>query len=282
MEKGLVSIVTPCYNGEKYVEKLFNSIISQTYNKIQFIFIDDGSNDNTGEIAKKYEKRFKDRNIKFKYIKQKNGGQAAAMNNGLKYINGEFLVWPDSDDYYENDALENMVSFLSNNLDYSAVRGKAAFREDDFDNKIVEIRGSKNPNNTDLFMNYIVEEDTYCFTGIMMIRTEAFVKNNKGNKIYVNRAGQNWQIILPTIYKGKTGYIDRVVYNVIQRKNSHSRREEKMIDVLRRMHNHRKILNKTVERIIDDKQERRKYLRIIKEKYDTKRNDYLKYKFNKN
>lgn len=53
-----------------------------------------------------------------------------------------------------------------------------------------------------------------------------------------------------------------------------------MRDVLKRMHNHRKILNKTVSKIIDDKKEKQKYLKIIKEKYDTRRNAYLKYKLN--
>lgn len=173
------------------------------------------------------------------------------------------------------------MNFLDKNKDYHAVRGKVAFRKDTPSKEIVEIRESNNPNKTDLFLNYIIEEDTYCFTGIMMIRMENFMKNNKGKRIYENRAGQNWQIILPSVYNSKTGYIDKVVYNVIARENSHSRKkEEHMRDVLKRMHNHRKILNKTVSKIIDDKKEKQKYLKIIKEKYDTRRNAYLKYKLN--
>ena len=280
MKKGLVSIVTPCYNGEKYVETLIKSILDQTYNCLEFIFINDGSTDHTENKVKKYDKAFKDRKINFKYIEQKNKGQAAAMNNGLKYVDGEYLVWPDSDDYYEKDAIERMVNFLNKNTNYSAVRGKVAFRKDDKEKTIVEIRKSNNPENKDLFMNYILEEDTYCFTGIMMIRMENFLKNNKGNEIYENRAGQNWQIILPAVYNGKTGYIDKIVYNVILRENSHSRKKENMKDVLKRMHNHRKILNRTVSKMIDNKEERKKYLKVIKEKYDTRRNEYLKYKFN--
>ena len=219
--------MTPCYNGEKFVSVLIDSLINQTYTNIEFIFIDDGSTDNTEKVVKQYKKQLKEKGILLKYIKQKNAGQAEAINNGLKYADGEFMVWPDSDDFYENDAIENMVNFLETHLDYNAVRGKVAFVKDNIQKETIELRESTNPENTDLFLNYIKEEDTYCFTGMIMIRLDHFFKTNKGKNIYVNRAGQNWQIILPAVYKSKTGYIDKVVYNVVIRENSHSRKKRK-------------------------------------------------------
>ena len=53
MEEGLVSIITPCFNSERYVEEFFNSILNQTYPKIEVIFVNDGSTDGTEKIAKK-------------------------------------------------------------------------------------------------------------------------------------------------------------------------------------------------------------------------------------
>ena len=271
--------MTPCFNGEKYVELLIHSILKQSYkNGMEFIFIDDGSTDNTESIVKKYKKDFEDKNIILKYIKQKNGGQASAINNGLKYVEGEFIIWPDSDDYFENDAIETMVNFLNKNKEYNAVRANVAFRKDNTEKEIIEIRRSNNPQNTDLFLNYIIEEDTYCFAGgVMMIKAQNFFKNNKGRNILVNRAGQNWQLILPAVYKSKTGYIDKVVYNYLVREGSHSRTKEKKLDVIKRMENHRKILRKTVSKIIDDKEEKKKYLKVIKDKYDKREKDYIKY-----
>lgn len=286
MKKGLVTIMTPCYNGEQYVKILLESILKQTYTNIELIFINDGSNDNTEQIIEEYRSKFKNKKIELKYIKQKNGGQASAINNGLKEVEGEFLTWPDSDDYFENDSIELMVNFLNNNEDYNAVRGEVAFRKDNKENEIIEIRKSNNPENVNLFLNYIKEEDTYCFAGgCMMIRTEHFFKVNKGRDIYVNRAGQNWQIILPAIYDSKTGYVDKVVYNYLVRENSHSRAKENKLDVLKRMQNHRKILNKTVSKIIDNKEERKKYLKVIKDKYDNREKEYIKFQlknWNKN
>lgn len=286
MKKGLVTIMTPCYNGERYAKILLESILKQTYTNIELIFINDGSNDNTEQIIEEYRNKFKNKKIELKYIKQKNGGQASAINNGLKEVEGEFLTWPDSDDYFENDSIELMVNFLNNNKDYNAVRGEVAFRKDNKEKEIIEIRKSNAPENVNLFLNYIKEEDTYCFAGgCMMIRTEHFFKVNKGRDIYVNRAGQNWQIILPATYDSKTGYIDKIVYNYLVRENSHSRTKENKLDVLKRMQNHRKILNKTVSKIIDNKEERKKYLKVIKDKYDNREKEYIKFQlknWNKN
>ncbi len=271
--------MTPCFNGEKYVEWLINSILRQSYkHEMEFIFVDDGSTDNTENTVKKYTEKFEDKNIILKYIKQKNRGQASAVNNGLKHVEGEFLIWPDSDDYFEDNAIETMVNFLNKNKEYNAVRANVAFRKDNDKKEIVEIRKSNNPQNTDLFLNYIIEEDTYCYTGMIMIRTEKFFKNNKGREIYINKAGQNWQLILPSVYKSKTGYIDEIVYNVLLRDGSHSRNKEKRLDVIKRMENHRKILKKTITKIIVDKEEKKKYLKIIKDKYDKREKDYIKYK----
>ena len=112
----LISIVTPCYNGEKYVKRYFDSLLRQTYKNFEIIFINDGSKDKTEEIALAYKKIFEKQNIKFIYIFQDNAGQAAAVNNGLKYVNGDYLAWPDSDDFYEENALETLLEFLIKSL----------------------------------------------------------------------------------------------------------------------------------------------------------------------
>lgn len=280
MKKGYVSIVTPCYNGEKYLSNLLNSILEQSYKKIEFVLINDGSTDRTEKVAKEYEKKFKKCNIDFKYIVQKNAGQAAAVDKGLKVVAGEYFIEADSDDYFPNDAIENMVSFLERNPDFNAVRGHARFYKINKDGKeeTLEIRKSKNPSNTDLFLNYILEEDIYCYPGVIMFRMKTFLKNNKDRNIYINKAGQNWQLILPAVYKTKTGYIDKIVYNYFVRDGSHSRTKETFLSVLKRMSNHRKILKNTVKKIINDIDEKKKYLAIIKNKYDIREKEYILYK----
>jgi len=275
MKTGLVSVVTACYNAENYLERYMRSIVNQTYKNVELIIVNDGSTDKSGEIVKKMKSKFKKAGKILKVVEQKNRGMGAAVDIGLKYVEGEFLVWADSDDYYELDAFEKMTEFLNNNKDYNTVRGKCAFVNDK--EEIIEIRGSKNPDNTSLFMNYIIEDDVYSFTGIFMTRSEKYFINNNGNNIFKSRAGQNWQMILPSVYKEKTGYLDRIVLNYYFRDNSHSRAKLSSFGVLKRMENHKKILRNTVKKIVKDRKERATYFKIIRKKYFKREKDFIIY-----
>lgn len=74
MKTEKVSIVTPCYNGEKYLERFLKSILNQSYGNIELIFINDGSTDQTEEIIKKYKEEFDLHNIELTYLFQENAG----------------------------------------------------------------------------------------------------------------------------------------------------------------------------------------------------------------
>lgn len=111
-----VSVIVPIYNVEKYLEKCINSLLSQTLEDIQIILVNDGSKDNSGNIAKEYEKNNKNRII---YVEKENGGLSDARNYGLKYATGEFIAFLDSDDYIEKNAYEEMYNkAIEENADY--------------------------------------------------------------------------------------------------------------------------------------------------------------------
>ena len=111
-----VSVIVPIYNVEKYLEKCINSLLSQTLEDIQIILVNDGSKDNSGNIAKEYEKNNKNRII---YVEKENGGLSDARNYGLKYATGDFIAFLDSDDYIEKNAYEEMYNkAIKENADY--------------------------------------------------------------------------------------------------------------------------------------------------------------------
>ncbi|MCI6847610.1 MAG: glycosyltransferase [Erysipelotrichaceae bacterium] len=97
-----LSVIVPVYNVEKYINKCLDSLINQTLKDIEFIFVNDGSLDNSVKIIKEYQK--KDKRIKL--FNKKNGGQASARNLGLKKANGEYIAFLDSDDYVKEDMYE--------------------------------------------------------------------------------------------------------------------------------------------------------------------------------
>ena len=101
----LVSIIVPVYNVEQYIRRCIDSIISQSYKNIELIIVDDGSTDSSPQIIKEY----KDKAI---IVTQRNKGQAAARNTGLKYATGNYICFVDSDDYLLNDAIISMIGTI--------------------------------------------------------------------------------------------------------------------------------------------------------------------------
>ena len=96
MKKSIVSIITPCYNVSRWIERYMESISRQTYKKLQLIFINDGSTDDSADKILAYKGIFEREGIEFVYYYQVNGGVGAAVNAGLKFVKGDYFTWCDS------------------------------------------------------------------------------------------------------------------------------------------------------------------------------------------
>ena len=109
MKSGLVSIITPCYNGEKYISETIESVLAQTYLDWEMIIIDDGSKDSSAEIIRRYCAR-DDRII---LLQQPNAGSAAARNNGIGHAEGQYIALLDADDIWLPDFLKKQIAFMT-------------------------------------------------------------------------------------------------------------------------------------------------------------------------
>lgn len=107
MEK-CVSVIVPIYNVEPYLKRAVDSIIDQTYSRLEIILVDDGSPDNCGKICDDYAK--KDNRIKV--IHKANGGLSDARNAGLDIATGDYIAFVDSDDYIAEDFVETLLAEL--------------------------------------------------------------------------------------------------------------------------------------------------------------------------
>lgn len=106
METGpLVSILSPCYNVGQYLPQCLDSIIGQTYRNLQIVCIDDGSKDNTWNVLQEYVTR----DSRVEIYHQENAGVAAARNNLLSHVKGDYVLFVDSDDWIEPDMVEFLV-----------------------------------------------------------------------------------------------------------------------------------------------------------------------------
>ena len=101
----LVSVVVPIYNVEQYLDRCILSILSQTYENLEIILVDDGSPDNCGKICDQYAS--KDQRVRV--IHKENGGLSDARNAGVKIATGKYLLFIDSDDFVAEDLVQKTV-----------------------------------------------------------------------------------------------------------------------------------------------------------------------------
>jgi glycosyltransferase involved in cell wall biosynthesis len=100
----LVTTIIPCYNGARFLDEALASVLAQSYANQEVIVVDDGSTDNSGEIAARY--------ADVRYIRQKNSGVAAARNTGIRHSRGDYIVLLDQDDRLLPCALESNLRCL--------------------------------------------------------------------------------------------------------------------------------------------------------------------------
>ena len=114
MDNELISIVVPVYNVENYLRQCLDSISEQTYKNFECILINDGSTDNSKQIAEEYLT-----DSRFKLINQSNKGLSGARNTGISHIREEstFVAFVDSDDYIYSDFLETLIEHIEDDVD---------------------------------------------------------------------------------------------------------------------------------------------------------------------
>ena len=100
-----ISVIVPVYNVEKYLDKCLESIVHQTYRNLEIILVDDGSSDNCPAMCDEWAGKDK----RIKVIHKENGGLSSARNAGLDFATGEYIVFVDSDDWLDTDAVEKLL-----------------------------------------------------------------------------------------------------------------------------------------------------------------------------
>lgn len=274
----LVSIITPCYNGEKFIKRFLDSIIDQTYEPVELIFVNDGSTDQTEEIVLGYQSAFEKRGIKFIYRSQPNAGQAAALNEGLKWFTGEFLTWPDSDDWLESSAIEKRVNFLESHSKYGFVRSNAWYVDYTTLKNTRRVSVLPKRRESKLFEG-LLKGTQYWVPGCYLVRTSAFLNVNPKRSIENSFVGQNVQMLLPLAYKYLCGYMDECLYYYVNTPNSHSRVRRTYMQACERCDEFYRLLDSTCNKIEMEENERKKYSCQVDEYwFFARRNLALQYK----
>lgn len=162
MEENLVSIVTPLYNSEKYIEETIESVLCQTYQNWEMLIIDDCSTDNGAKVVKKY---LTDKRIKY-FKLEKNSGAAICRNKAIEISNGEFIAFLDSDDLWKKEKLEKQVNFMKKN-NYSISFTEYEEIDENSDKLGILIKAPKKPVT---YRKYLLTNPIGCLTGMYNVK----------------------------------------------------------------------------------------------------------------
>lgn len=132
IDQPLVSVILPCYNHEKFVEKSIQSVIEQTYKNIELIIIDDGSTDKSVEIIKDLMLSCSNRFASVELRYRENRGLSNTLNEALEWCSGDYISILASDDFYHKEKISKQIDFFLKNKQMMFVISKS-YVVDDYD-----------------------------------------------------------------------------------------------------------------------------------------------------
>lgn len=116
-QQTMISVIIPVYNGERYLRAALESVLGQTWQPLEVIVVDDGSTDQSAQVAKRF--------MPFvQYVQQANAGPGAARNLGVSMAQGAFFAFLDADDLWLPNKLERQAAYLQNHLSADMVFGQ--------------------------------------------------------------------------------------------------------------------------------------------------------------
>jgi glycosyltransferase involved in cell wall biosynthesis len=215
-----VSMIMPCYNKALFLDVMLESIINQVYGNIELIAVDDASTDYTPNVLRSWERRFEKRGYTLKIVSRDvNGGLTAAINTGLKFIEGEYVCFPDSDDWLHPEFVSALVQSLEDNPHYgwSKCYQMTVRREDP--EKIIsrnrqyrqyrQIKKTSAPFERVMGIVLWLEPISVC---LIMVRTVFLKKAVPSLEFLDVRATQEYSIQLPLTYLGDYIRVPRALY----------------------------------------------------------------------
>ena len=213
MIKLVVSIIVPVFNMELHIQRCLESIVSQTYQHLEIILVNDGSTDSSPRIIDEYASK----DSRIIAIHKDNGGIGSAYKAAFEIMTGDYVLFVDSDDWLELDAVENLVKLAVEN---DADMVSFGMRPLDNDGKIVQLKHFENINeilttNKQIIKNHyeILKHPTL----VRLYRNELF----KDIIIFEQNIGIDEMLTPQLLLKcNKAVYSSNVFYNVLIRKDS--------------------------------------------------------------
>ena len=162
IEAPLVSVIMPTYNAEKTIGRAVDSVLNQTYENTELIIVNDGSTDGTIDVVGQYN------DSRIMLVNQANTGLPGARNTGLRNVKGDYVVFIDSDDWYESDYVESLISSIRGTQSQLVVCGMIAHKH----------------SSTSRSASFDVTYDSFFENADFLSKFESGIMNSVCNKLY--------------------------------------------------------------------------------------------------
>lgn len=196
-----VSLIVPSYNVEAYLEAFIASVVAQTYKDLEVILVNDGANQATTEGLRAAVPRLEAEGHLVKLIEQENKGLGGACDTGMKHFTGEFLMWPDPDDWLMPNSAERRVELMRANPEVGLLRTNARLwieARGEYDGHFMPLEDDTRLA-TDLFENLLILRK-YHAPVCHMVRSEMFLQVHPDRSIWFGpRSSQNFQMLVPFV-----------------------------------------------------------------------------------
>lgn len=221
MTEPRVSILMACYNGARFISRSFESILAQTWPNIELVFVDDGSTDDSKEVAKQYSERFAQKGFILKILSQKNQGAAAASNNAAKAASGKYIQLLDVDDYIMPESCRLQAEFLENHPECNVIRTNGYIINESTQETVGPLEKDICTAPKNIFKD-LVSGATNNWAGAYMVRAEKHTNFYSANSFPITNYGQNLQFLLPQTIDSNAGFIDIPLFKYFRNIGSHS------------------------------------------------------------
>ncbi len=216
LDKPKVSVVIPNFNYAIYLKQCLQSVMNQTYSNLEIILVDDGSTDNSVEVASQFGDRLK-------IISQANLGVNAARNNGIRYATGDYIAICDSDDFWENSKIERQMEVILKNPQCILVYC-SYFRVNQQGRKIEAVEALYSGYLADSF----IKRPTQAIVAVGS-STALFRKTFKGIDMFFDETlrgnGEDWDFFRRISKYGTCEYVSEPLSSIREHNNQRSKRE---------------------------------------------------------
>lgn len=226
---GRVSLIVPCYNVDRFLDRFVASVLEQSYRDLEVILVNDGATDGTGAMLRAAVPRLQARGCEVKLIEQENKGLGGAVDTGLKHFTGEFLMWPDPDDWLTPNSVERRVELMRQNPDVALLRTNAAL----YNESSGEFEGHFMPPDapptrpTELFENLLFLRRFHAPV-CHLVRSALFLEVHPTRSIYFSRvSSQNFQLLVPLVESFPVLQVHETLASYCVRADSRSRASSK-------------------------------------------------------